>query len=96
MANALSEPYTYYKRRYGTSQFVCEAYGACTESYVWVLYRTVQRVHENFICTRMDPMASRSYTYCKRCYGKFQFAYTSCGRCMASYVRMLYRTVQGV
>ena len=41
-------------------------------------------------------MASRSYMYCTRCYGKFQFACTSYGACMASYVRMLYRTVHGV
>ena len=40
-------------------------------------------------------MNSGSYTYCTRCYRTFQFAYTSCGSCMDSYVRMMYRTVQG-
>ena len=70
-------------------QFVCTAYGASTASYVCMLYRTVQRVYENFICTRADPVASRSYTYCKGCYGKLQFAYTSFSACMVSYVKML-------
>ena len=96
LACALSESYTKRMRCYGTSQFVCTAYVAYTTLNVLVLYRTVQLMYANSVCTRLDPMAWGSYTYCNRCYGTFQFAYTSCGRCMASYVRMLYRTVQWV
>ena len=96
MSGCYIEPYTYCTRRYVTSQFVCTAYGDCTALYVWVLYRTVQRVYVNSVSTRLDPMASGSYTYWTRSYRAFKFAYTYCGTCMASYVRMLYRTVQGV
>ena len=40
-------------------------------------------------------MYSGWYTYFTMCYRTFQFAYTPCGDCMASYVRIMYRTVQG-
>ena len=52
-------------------------------------------MYANSVCTRLDPMYSGSYTYFTRCYRTFQFAYTSRGDCMASYVRIMYRTVQG-
>ena len=83
-------------RCYGTSQFVCTAYVAYSALNVLVLYRTIQLMYANSVCARLDPRAWGSYTYCTRLYGTFQFAYTSCGGCMASYVKILYTTVQGV
>ena len=52
-------------------------------------------MYANSVCTRLDPMYSGSYTHFTRCYRIFEFAYTSRGDCMASYVRIMYRTVQG-
>ena len=57
LACVLLELYTYCTRCYRTSHVVYIACGACTASNVGVLYRTVQWVYENSVCTRVDPMA---------------------------------------
>ena len=53
-ACAFLVPYTWCTRSYGTSQF---QYRACTAFASLWLYRAVQRVYENAICTRLDHIA---------------------------------------
>ena len=53
-------------------------------------------MYTNSVCTRLDPTAWGSHTYCTSCYGTFQFAYTAGGTCTASYDSVLYRTIQQV
>ena len=57
MAYALSEPYTYCRRRYRTLQFAYTSFDACMACYVRIMYITVQGVYKNSVYSRLDPRA---------------------------------------